>query len=506
MPQFEHHYFDQLPGFYTELQPTPLQGARLLYHSAPLAEELGLEPSLFAAENSGYWSGEKFFPGMKPLAQVYSGHQFGQWAGQLGDGRGLLLGEQKLGEQKLGEQKLNEPKIAGEQTSVEEKMADARRLDWHLKGAGLTPYSRMGDGRAVLRSVVREFLASEALHYLGVPTTRALTIVTSNEPVYREQTERGAMLVRVAPSHIRFGHFEHFYYRKQPEHVAMLADYCIEHFWPQLREQADSYLLWFTDVVKRTARLIAKWQSVGFAHGVMNTDNMSILGLTIDYGPYGFLDDYKPDFICNHTDTQGRYSFDNQPSVAYWNLHRLAQSLSGLMSVEHLQSALAVYEPTLMLEYGKLMRAKLGLFTENKQDNGVLTGLLSLMAKEGRDYTRTFRLLCESERGETRAAMRDEFIDREAFDQWYESYRQRLLLEEQDDATRQQAMKKANPRIILRNYLAQQAIEGAENDDITRLELLHQALQQPYSDDSRFDEFAALPPDWGKDFEVSCSS
>lgn len=480
MPEFEHHYFDQLAGFYTELQPTPLSGARLLYHSAPLAEELGLEPSLFAAENSAYWSGEKFFPGMKPLAQVYSGHQFGQWAGQLGDGRGLLLGEQKL--------------------------ADGGTLDWHLKGAGLTPYSRMGDGRAVLRSVVREFLASEALHHLGVPTTRALTIVTSNEPVYREQTERGAMLVRVAPSHIRFGHFEHFYYRKQPEQVAILADYCIEHYWPQLRDQTDRYILWFTDVVERTARLMAKWQSVGFAHGVMNTDNMSILGLTIDFGPYGFLDDYQPNFICNHTDTQGRYSFDNQPSVAYWNLHRLAQSLSGLMSTEDLQQALAAYEPALMLEYGKLMRAKLGFFTENKQDNNVLTGLLSLMANEGRDYTRTFRVLSEIERGEERSAMRDEFIDREAFDQWYQLYRQRLLLEEQDDATRQQAMKKINPRVILRNYLAQQAIEGAEADDITRLQALHQALQRPYSDDSRFAEFAALPPDWGKHLEVSCSS
>lgn len=480
MPQFEHRYFDQLAGFYTELLPTPLREARLLYHSAPLAEELGLEPALFSAENSAYWSGEKLFPGMRPLAQVYSGHQFGQWAGQLGDGRGLLLGEQKL--------------------------VDGRRLDWHLKGAGLTPYSRMGDGRAVLRSVVREFLASEALHYLGVPTTRALSIVTSNEPVYREQTERGAMLIRVAPSHIRFGHFEHFYYRRQPEQVATLADYCIEHFWPTLVDSADRYRLWFTDVVERTARLMAKWQSVGFAHGVMNTDNMSILGLTIDYGPYGFLDDYKPDFICNHTDNQGRYSFDNQPSVALWNLHRLAQSLSGLMTTEDLQAALAAYEPALMLEYGRLMRAKLGLFSESAQDNGVLTGLLSLMAKEGRDYTRTFRALSEVERGEPRAAMRDEFIDREAFDHWYQTYRQRLLLEEQDDATRQRAMKKVNPRVILRNYLAQQAIEGAEADDTSRLQALHQALQQPYGDDACFDEFAALPPDWGKHLEVSCSS
>jgi len=480
MPQFEHHYFDQLPGFYTELQPTPLKGAKLLYHSVPLAEELGLDASLFNSENSAYWSGEKLFPGMKPLAQVYSGHQFGQWAGQLGDGRGLLLGEQKL--------------------------SDGRYLDWHLKGAGLTPYSRMGDGRAVLRSVVREFLASEALHHLSIPTTRTLTIVTSEEPIYREQAERGAMLIRIAPSHIRFGHFEHFYYRKQPEQVAMLADYAIEHFWPTLAAEKDRYLLWFTDVVARTASLVAKWQSVGFAHGVMNTDNMSILGLTLDFGPYGFLDDYKPDFICNHTDSQGRYSFDNQPVVAYWNLHRLAQALSGLMSTEHLQTAIAAYEPTLMAEYGKLMRAKLGFFSENKQDNALLTDLLSLMAKEGRDHTQTFRLLSEVEQADAGSRLRDEFIDRDAFDSWYQAYRQRLLLDDKDDSERQQAMKQVNPRVILRNYLAQEAIEGAEVDNITQLTALHNALQQPYSDDPRFDKQAALPPDWGKHLEVSCSS
>ena len=480
MPQFEHRYLDQLPGFYTELEPTPLKGARLLYHSAPLAAELGLDSALFSAENSAYWSGERRFAGMRPLAQVYSGHQFGVWAGQLGDGRGLLLGEQKL--------------------------SDGRYLDWHLKGAGLTPYSRMGDGRAVLRSVVREFLASEALHYLAIPTTRALTIVTSEEPVFREQVEHGAMLMRIAESHIRFGHFEHFYYRKQPEQVVQLADYTIEHHWPQLSGEVDRYQSWFKDVVERTARLMAKWQSVGFAHGVMNTDNMSILGLTLDFGPYGFLDDYQPDFICNHTDHQGRYSFDNQPAVAYWNLHRLAQALSGLMSTESLQAALAAYEPALMAEYGLLMRAKLGFFTENKQDNGLLTGLLSLMAKERCDYTRTFRLLSDVVPSDAGTLLRDEFIDRAAFDNWYQAYRQRLLLDECDDALRQQAMKLANPRIILRNYLAQQAIEGAEQGDISALQALHLALQNPYSDDSRFDAMAAMPPDWGKHIEVSCSS
>lgn len=480
MPQFENAYQHQLAGFYTELNPTPLKGARLLYHSEPLARELGLDESWFTQDKTPIWAGETLLPGMRPLAQVYSGHQFGVWAGQLGDGRGILLGEQRL--------------------------ADGRSMDWHLKGAGLTPYSRMGDGRAVLRSAIREFLASEALHHLGIPTTRALTIVTSEEPVYREQPERGAMLLRVAESHVRFGHFEHFYYRKQPQQVQQLADFVIARHWPQLQDQAEGYLLWFTDVVERTARLIAHWQTVGFAHGVMNTDNMSILGLTIDYGPYGFLDDYKPDYICNHSDHQGRYAFDNQLAVALWNLHRLAQTLSGLMSTEQLQQALAAYEPALMRAYGERMRAKLGLFTPSQQDNDLLTGLLSLMAQEGRDYSRTFRLLSQTEQQQAQSPLRDEFIDRAAFDSWYQQYRQRLQQEQVSDAERQQAMMAVNPKLILRNYLAQQAIESAERDDVSKLARLHQALLTPFADAPEYDDLAALPPDWGKHLEISCSS
>lgn len=480
MPQFENAYYQQLPGFYTTLQPTPLKAARLLYYSQPLAQELGLDASWFTPEKTPIWAGETLLPGMQPLAQVYSGHQFGSWAGQLGDGRGILLGEQRL--------------------------ADGRSMDWHLKGAGLTPYSRMGDGRAVLRSVIREFLASEALYHLGIPTTRALTIVTSEHPVFREQPERGAMLLRVAESHVRFGHFEHFYYRKQSEQVRQLADFVIARHWPQWVEEQDRYLLWFTEVVERTARMIAHWQSVGFAHGVMNTDNMSILGLTMDYGPYGFLDDYRPDYICNHSDHQGRYAFDNQPAVGLWNLHRLAQTLSGLLSAEQLQQALAAYEPALMQAYGAQMRAKLGFFTQSKQDNDLLTGLLSLMAQEGSDYTRTFRLLSDVEQQQAQTPMRDQFIDRGAFDSWYQKYRQRLQLEPVSDALRQQAMKLANPKLILRNYLAQQAIEAAEQDDVSKLARLHQALLQPFADDARYEDLAALPPDWGKHLEISCSS
>ncbi|MCA7012846.1 YdiU family protein [Dickeya dadantii] len=477
---FNNHYHQQLPGFYTELTPTPLQGARLLYHNATLAQELELSDDWFDGDNSRIWAGEQLLPGMAPLAQVYSGHQFGAWAGQLGDGRGILLGQQQL--------------------------ADGRTQDWHLKGAGLTPYSRMGDGRAVLRSVVREFLASEALHHLGIPTTRALTIVSSDHPVRREQEERGAMLLRVADSHVRFGHFEHFYYRREPEKVRQLAEYVIACHWPQWQQETDRYYLWFSDVVERTARLIAHWQAVGFAHGVMNTDNMSILGLTIDYGPYGFMDDYQPGYICNHSDHQGRYAFDNQPAVALWNLHRLAQSLSGLMSSDILQRALDRYEPALMQRFGELMRAKLGFDTPQEQDNTLLVALLKLMQREQADYTHIFRLLSETERHSSHSPLQDVFIDRPAFDGWFSAYRQRLALENVNDAERQNRMRQANPRYVLRNYLAQQAIEQAEREDVGLLGRLHQALRQPYADQPDMADLAALPPTWGKHLEISCSS
>lgn len=476
---FNTRWRDELPGFYSALQPTPLHNARVIWYNAPLAQALAIPESLFTPEHgAGVWGGETLLPGMSPLAQVYSGHQFGAWAGQLGDGRGILLGEQQL--------------------------ENGKTVDWHLKGAGLTPYSRMGDGRAVLRSTIRESLASEAMHYLGIPGTRALAIVTSDTPVYRETVESGAMLMRIAESHIRFGHFEHFYYRRDIDSVRRLVDFTIRHYWPQLQHEADDYALWFQDVVARTAQMIARWQTVGFAHGVMNTDNMSILGLTLDYGPFGFLDDYQPAFICNHSDHQGRYRFDNQPAVGLWNLQRLAQAVSPLIEVDTLNAALEGYQAVLFREYGQRMRQKLGLFSERTGDNDLLNGLYALMEREGSDYTRTFRLLSETEQHSAASPLRDEFIDRAAFDSWFTQYRARLQLEQVDDATRQQAMKLANPAMVLRNWLAQRAIEQAEKGDYWELHRLHEALRDPWRD--RDDDYSRRPPDWGKRLEVSCSS
>lgn len=478
--QFYNSWQQELPGFYTAQGPTPLAGGRLFYHNQLLAAEMGIDAALFSGEGHGVWSGRERLPGMAPLAQVYSGHQFGVWAGQLGDGRGILLGEQQL--------------------------EYGRKLDWHLKGAGLTPYSRMGDGRAVIRSSVREFLASEALHHLGIPTTRALTLAIGDEPVLRETQERGAMLMRIAESHLRFGHFEHFCYGGEAEKVRQLADYAIRHHWPQWQDDADRYLLWFTDIVKRTASLIAQWQSVGFAHGVMNTDNMSILGLTLDYGPYGFLDEYQPDFVCNHSDYQGRYSFENQPMIGLWNLNRLAHALSGLMTAEQLKQALSHYETELMCVWGEKMRAKLGLLTADANDNAILTGLLTLMTRERSDYTLVFRLLSNTCQNERCSPLRDEFIDRQAFDHWYDGYRQRLLQDETTDAQRQAVMKAVNPALVLRNYLAQQVIEEVERGEKAALETLHLALQQPFSDEAVSAALRQRPPEWSKKLEVSCSS
>lgn len=357
-----------------------------------------------------------------------------------------------------------------------------------------------------MRSTVREFLASEALHGLGIPTTRALTIVASDEPVYRETVERGSMMMRIAPSHIRFGHFEHFFYTGQQEQLRRFLDYVQCHHWPELINESERDFLWFKDVAERTGRLIAALQAVGFSHGVMNTDNMSILGITIDYGPYGFMDDYQSGFICNHSDYQGRYAFHAQPSVAYWNLHRLANALSGIMSIEQLQAGLAAYEPALREEYGLRMRAKLGLFTREEGDSDLLNALLDLMEKERRDYTLTLRGLSEIEQSGSSIALRDDFIDRAAFDDWHRRWCERLRREDVDDALRQESIRAASPRRVLRNYLAQQAIEGAERDDVAPLSLLHRSLLNPYLDAKEFESLDAPPPDEGKGIVVSCSS
>jgi serine/tyrosine/threonine adenylyltransferase len=436
-------------------------------------------------------TGRATWPGLQPMATVYSGHQFGVWAGQLGDGRALLLGEWQ----------------------ADPRDAASPSFEIQLKGAGRTPYSRMGDGRAVLRSSIREFLCSEAMYALGVPTTRALAVAGSSLAVRRETTETGAIVTRVAPSFLRFGHFEHFAHSHQHDALRRLVDFTITTYFAELqdgRDGLDPLHAWLAEVSRRTATMVAHWQAVGFAHGVMNTDNMSILGLTIDYGPFGFLDGFDPGHICNHSDTGGRYAFGNQPNIAWWNLHALAHALRPLCADPDatLPPVLDTFGETFTAAYSDHLRAKLGLQTAQDGDKALLDELLGLMAAERVDMTLAFRALSQFDRGAgaTPAAFGDQFIDRPAADAWGERYLRRLETEARGDAERRTAMDAVNPKYVLRNHLAQAAIERAQAGDFAEVRRLHELLRRPYDEQPERASYAALPPDWARGIEVSCSS
>ncbi len=418
------------------------------------------------------------------LASAYSGHQFGVWAGQLGDGRALLLGEVQT---------------------------PAGPMELQLKGSGLTPYSRMGDGRAVLRSSIREYLCSEAMHGLGIPTTRALAIVGSPLAVRREAMETAAIVTRVAPSFLRFGHFEHFAHTAQDEAALRhLADATLARYFPQLLQAAQPHAALLQTVAERTASLLARWQAVGFCHGVMNTDNMSMLGLTLDYGPFGFMDAFDPGHICNHTDQQGRYAYARQPQVAFWNLHALAQGLMPLIGDS--DTALAALEPfkaRYAEDFLAALRAKLGLRDERDEDRALVDDLLRLMAQDRCDFTITFRRLASfSQRPGTPAhgALRDLFIDRTAFDAWGQRYATRLAAEHSIDAERAERMNRVNPRFVLRNHLAETAIQRAREGDFAEIDRLLKVLQRPFDEHAGTEADASFPPDWATQLEVSCSS
>nr|WP_174821653.1 YdiU family protein [Duganella rivi] len=470
------------PAFYTRLMPTPLPAPYLVGVSALAADMIGLSPQQ-VADSLDILIGNAVPERSQPLAAVYSGHQFGVWAGQLGDGRAILFGD-----------------VATTQGPIE--------LQW--KGAGLTPYSRMGDGRAVLRSSIREFLCSEAMHALGIPTSRALSVAGSDQGVVRETIETSAVVVRMAPSFVRFGSFEHWYNRKKTDELKLLADYVIDRFYPALRDAENPYAALLEAVTRRTAHMIAHWQAVGFMHGVMNTDNMSILGLTLDYGPYGFMEAFDANHICNHTDQQGRYSYANQPQVGHWNCYALAQALLPLIGeIEPTQAALDVYQPEFAAKIDELMHAKLGLQqleAHEETDRALLDDLFAILP--GVDFTQFFRRLSGLRAADNSGddPLRDLFIEREAFDAWAERYRARLQAENSDDQARALAMNQVNPKYVLRNYLAQVAIEKAQNKDFTELERLLSVLQRPYDEQPEHEHYAALPPDWASHLEVSCSS
>ena len=481
--QFENSYARLPDVFYAKVPPTPLKNPFLVSFNADAAALLDLDPNeAKRPEFAGCFAGHYLLPGSEPIAMAYAGHQFGAYVSRLGDGRALLLGEVRN--------------------------SRGEKWDLHLKGAGPTPFSRDDDGRAVLRSCIREYLCSEAMHGLGIPTTRALCVVGSEEEVLREQVETGATLLRLAPSHIRFGHFEFFHWRRQFDHITALADYVLAQHFPHLISVADAYARFYHEVAIGTARLIAKWQAVGFAHGVMNTDNMSIVGLTLDYGPFGFLDEYHPGFICNHSDHHGRYAFQNQPDIGYFNLRCLAHALTHLITDDAIAAALDDYEKTLAHHHAELMRAKLGLVETRPEDETLVHDLLELMRASCADYTNTFRALCDFKqaRHEPNEHLRDVFVDRQAFDRWAEQYRERLYAEASQDRERSAQMRQVNPKYILRNYLAHTAIQTAAAKDFSEIERLRRLLSDPFAEHPDMERYAAPPPDWGKQLMVSCSS
>jgi uncharacterized protein YdiU (UPF0061 family) len=482
--RLRHTFFDQFREqgdlHFSPVLPARLDDPVMVSSNKLLAEELGIDPAeLATSEMLEMMSGNFMTANIKPIALVYSGHQFGVWAGQLGDGRAMTLGELPAGN-------------------------SSATWDIQLKGAGPTPYSRFADGRAVLRSSIREYLCSEAMHGLGIATTRALCLVDSKSQVYREEIESGATVCRVAQSHIRFGSFEHFHYRNQPESVKALADYVIQRNFPEWAEADNKYYLMFKNCVLRTAKMIAQWQSVGFNHGVMNTDNMSIIGDTIDYGPFGFLDTYDPDHICNHSDTSGRYSFKNQPSVGLWNLNALATSLTSLIDNEDLIRALKQYEPEFLDQFRHIMAGKIGLEEYRHDDEQLINQLLELLQINNVDYSIFFRAL--SAFSDDNKSIRDQFVDREGFDSWAEKYSARLTQQDQTDHQRRQSMNAVNPKYVLRNYMAQAAIEAAKQGDYSEVNLLLDILQSPYKEHPEAEKYAGLPPDWADQLSVSCSS
>lgn len=478
---FDNRFARLGDDFSTHIDPRPLDDPRLVVASPAALALLDLDPAVAETpEFTQVFAGAQLWDSAEPRAMVYSGHQFGSYNPRLGDGRGLLLGE-----------------------AVNDR---GEHWDLHLKGAGLTPFSRMGDGRAVLRSSIREFLASEALHALGIPTTRALCVIGSSTQVVRERLETGATLLRMAPSHVRFGHFEYFYYTRQHQLLEQLGEHVLAAHFPELLTTPEPWTALFREVVERNARLIAYWQAYGFCHGVMNTDNFSILGLTFDFGPFAFLDDFDAQFICNHSDHTGRYSYSNQVPIAHWNLAALAQALTPKVAVETLQESIALFLPLYQAHYLDLMRRRLGLQDARNEDQELVERLLALMQQGGVDYHLFFRHLGEDEPAAALARVREDFIDLRGFDDWSQAYRARLEAEGGTAADRTTRMNAVNPLYVLRNYLAQQAIEQAEAGDYREVRLLHEVLSRPFEAQPGRERFAQRPPDWGKHLEISCSS
>ncbi len=459
---------------YDRVEPNPLNKTFLIHANEEVAKMLDIDEEELKTE-----SFVKFVNGALPLegsdtfAMCYAGHQFGHFVPRLGDGRAINIGTIK-------------------------------NLHMQLKGAGQTKYSRSGDGRAVLRSSIREYLMSEAMFGLGIETTRALALIGSKHEVFRQTWEKGAIVLRVSPSWVRFGTFEYFAHKKRYKELEALADYAIAESYPHLMDEPNKYLHFFTEVVGKTARLMAEWQAVGFNHGVMNTDNMSIAGLTIDYGPYAFLDDYDFQYICNHTDSGGRYSFGNQPNIGEWNLRAFMLALSPLVNSDRLEKIIEHYPRLYTERYLYLMGKKIGLDKAQESDIDLFKHLLGMLQGLNIDYTLFFRTL--SHYSGDRSDMLKLGLFHKPMNDWLDSYDERLKENSSSTDERQAFMLKTNPKYVLKNYILQEAIDAAEEGDYSIIDELFNIAKNPYAEHENFERWAGTTPDQFKNKKLSCSS
>jgi uncharacterized protein YdiU (UPF0061 family) len=471
---FDNSYVLLPPQFFADQAPTPVAAPRLIKFNEALASELGLDVDVLKQNAAAIFSGNELLPGSRPIAMAYAGHQFGNFVPQLGDGRAILLGEVKD--------------------------QNGRRRDIQLKGPGPTPFSRRGDGRAALGPVLREYIVSEAMHALGIPTTRALAAVTTGEPVYREEVLPGAIFTRVAASHIRVGTFQFFAARGDTESVRALADHVIARHYPEIRDRANPYLALLEAVSERQASLIARWLHVGFIHGVMNTDNMTVSGETIDFGPCAFMDAYDPATVFSSIDRNGRYAYANQPAIGQWNLARLGETLIPLIdpsvdtAIELANVIIKAYGGRFQTYWLAGMRAKIGLANEEDGDLELIQSLLAAMQQQGADFTLTFRRLAALAADEDVTDFAAAFNDPQAAAPWLERWRERLARDPQTPAARSAAMRKVNPAFIPRNHRIEQAIQAAvEDDDFSLFEALLKVLAAPYEDQPAFAPYAEPP-------------
>ncbi len=468
--------FQKLPVFLHEnVEPTPLKNPELI-HVTELKNELGLE-SLSDIVLQKWLNGEIKISNEQRIATRYAGHQFGSFAGQLGDGRAISLGEILT--------------------------SDGKRLEIQTKGSGKTPFSRMGDGKAVIRSSVREYLCSEAMYGLGIPTSRVLAIIIGEDKVYRETIERSAIIARVFPSNIRFGHFEMCYHYNRKEVLNDLIEYTRNTFFKGVSVEE-----MLAQIIDKTAMLIAHWQTAGFCHGVMNTDNMSILGITIDYGPFGFLEDTALSHVCNHSDHQGRYAYESQPYVAAWNLEKLLICFSDHLPKERLMDLLNTFPELFQSHFQKLCQRKIGLITVELEDHNLFVSLLKTLSNLAIDYTFFFRQLSNYKVNQVNSLSElwNYYEKSEALILWLSLYDQRLKRELSDDIKRSMKMKSVNPKYVLRNYIAQEVIEEVEKGGNEKLKIWLEILYSPFAEHLEYESYSKPTPTGKKNYNVSCSS